>query len=388
MKKKPNRQRLLTLVVIGLCVALIEVLSFLAVDKVLVPKGYVYDPARLQPLSSAEYHEAVAKVENISSTAIKANTNDGSRPSPGFDNSKPACVSLYGDSFTWADEVEDDQAWGHLLAERLNCRVANYGRAGYGIDQAVLRFENNPNDKASINVLAFFSEDIVRHVTRNVGWVYPQIPNALPVTKPRFVIGSDKKLTLVPVENPDFNVYDKYIYEPASYVSKDFLVPGGESGLTISRFPYTYRVLQSFFNYKIIAKIKGKPWYGDFYEDTHPTQALEISVGIVKRFVDLSNERGTQSMSVILPSILDFVHYEKHGNWIYEPLASKLKERSITAVNIAELFLEQKAIGDVCELYSTQTGKGECGGHYSVEANVLLADIMERLVLALPTQKD
>ena len=372
-------------VVIVTCVALIEVLSFIVVTQMLVPRGYVYDPGRLRPLSSTEYKKAVVRVNNPSLASAKISTADGSRRSPGFDSNEPACVSLYGDSFTWADDVQDDQAWGHLLAQRLSCRVANYGLPGAGIDQALLRYENNTADKAEINVLAFFSEDIVRHVTRNIGWIYPQFPNALPVTKPRFSIDDDDSLILIPIKNPDYDIYPKYILNPGSYVSKDFLIPGGPSGLATSRFPYTRRMLETFLNYKIVAKIKGKPWYGDFYEATHPSQALQISAKIVQRFVDLSSQRNSLSLVVFLPSILDFIYYRKYDRWVYKPLVSEIEQQSIKVVNVAELFLNKKAVHDICDLYATQSGQGECGGHYSVEGNQLLADIMESLVSTLPS---
>src|SRR5690349_19009125 len=37
----------------------------------------------------------------------------GSRVVPAFpDPASPACASLYGDSFTWGEEVEPEDAWG------------------------------------------------------------------------------------------------------------------------------------------------------------------------------------------------------------------------------------------------------------------------------------
>jgi hypothetical protein len=67
----------------------------------------------------------------------------GARPSPANLQlaDQHVCISVYGDSFTFSDEVSDAEAWPNLLAEELRCEVRNYGVSGYGVDQAVLRFE-------------------------------------------------------------------------------------------------------------------------------------------------------------------------------------------------------------------------------------------------------
>lgn len=72
----------------------------------------------------------------------------GSRPIPAYPEFGAACVSLYGDSFTFGMGVDDAHAWGNLLSKQLNCRVANYGVAGSGLGQALLHFESNDGDEA------------------------------------------------------------------------------------------------------------------------------------------------------------------------------------------------------------------------------------------------
>ena len=67
-------------------------------------------------------------------TALKTDAYGpgGARPSPSFLEPTAPCVTLFGDSFTYASEVDDEHAWGEVLARQLNCRVANYGVGGYG----------------------------------------------------------------------------------------------------------------------------------------------------------------------------------------------------------------------------------------------------------------
>ncbi len=48
------------------------------------------------------------------------------------------CVSVFGDSFVWGDEVTVEESFPDRLSGLLECRVANYGVGGYGTDQAFL----------------------------------------------------------------------------------------------------------------------------------------------------------------------------------------------------------------------------------------------------------
>ena len=78
-------------------------------------------------------------------------------------STKTRPVLAVGDSFTFGDEVEDDETWPAYLEEVLNQRVLNAGVGAYGIDQAVLRAEalldqHDPD----VVILAFISDDINR----------------------------------------------------------------------------------------------------------------------------------------------------------------------------------------------------------------------------------
>ena len=90
----------------------------------------------------------------------------GSRLIPAFPDPREhqVCVSVYGDSFTWGAEVDDEHASGNVLSRRLGCRVANSGVNGYGTDQAYLRFRSKVEDEAEIVILSHFSVLIMRNV--------------------------------------------------------------------------------------------------------------------------------------------------------------------------------------------------------------------------------
>ena len=90
----------------------------------------------------------------------------GARPDPTFPNINKPCISVYGDSFTYAEEVNHEEAWAHRLSQQLSCRIANYGVPGYGTDQAYLRFQKNTHDTASLIILGIYQEGILRIVNQ------------------------------------------------------------------------------------------------------------------------------------------------------------------------------------------------------------------------------
>lgn len=72
-------------------------------------------------------------------------------------------VSVYGDSFSFGFEVNDDETWPHYLSERLGSRVDNWAHSAWGPDQALLRLRRNlPRERTTVIVLAILSENIVR----------------------------------------------------------------------------------------------------------------------------------------------------------------------------------------------------------------------------------
>ncbi len=82
--------------------------------------------------SYLEYRHPVLGWPSIKSPDGSKRRLDESRHTPSFPEPGNECVATFGDSFTYGDEVEDDEAWSNVLSTRLGCRVANFGVGGYG----------------------------------------------------------------------------------------------------------------------------------------------------------------------------------------------------------------------------------------------------------------
>jgi hypothetical protein len=109
-------------------------------------------------------------------------------------------VLLLGDSFTHGDEVEARDTSAARLATELGpgYAVANAGVPGYGMDQALLRFERLAEEAPpEVAVLAFCRDDLLRNL--NVFRSLYHHWTDLPWSKPRFVLeGPGLRLLNVP----------------------------------------------------------------------------------------------------------------------------------------------------------------------------------------------
>ena len=92
---------------------------------------------------------------NVDASSVRSNgrsISTASRP-----------ILAVGDSFTFGDEVEDNETWAAHLETILNKRVLNAGVGAYGIEQAFLRAELLLDKyDPDVVILSFISDDINR----------------------------------------------------------------------------------------------------------------------------------------------------------------------------------------------------------------------------------
>jgi hypothetical protein len=101
-------------------------------------------------------------------------------------------VALFGDSFTFGDEVGPDETWAAALERALAARgvtaeVLNFGVSAYGIDQAYLRWRRDGRPfRPDVVVFGLQAENALRD--RNVFRPVYFAGTEVPLSKPRFVV--------------------------------------------------------------------------------------------------------------------------------------------------------------------------------------------------------
>ncbi|MFP8877973.1 MAG: hypothetical protein VCE43_00125 [Myxococcota bacterium] len=258
-------------------------------------------------------------------------------------------------------------AWGNQLSQRLNCRVSNFGVKGYGTDQAYLRFRHNTSDDSQVVILGYFSDNIVRNVTRNFSFLYPSKNLGL---KPRFILDDDQSLKLLRI--PRFPIDElKRVADSRHVLANDYLAPGGPAGNFVVRFPYTVGVLRAFGQFRVKANRARLPFWAEFYEWYHPSRALQITTQIIRAFVEDATESGRDPIVVFFPSSLDFEAYRKNKRWIYEPLIDRLRKHDVQVLNIGSALMPFIRSRDPCSLYT------KCPvGHFNRPGSELIARIV------------
>lgn len=351
---------------------LMEGISYI-VERHLVRKGIVY-----QPSIPTDYEDYLIKRNpilgwpGIDSFTTGERDSSGSRKIPSFPGAnQKSCVSLYGDSFTWGAEVNDEVAWSNVLSQMLNCRVSNFGVSGYGTDQSYLRFKHNEHDRANVVILGHLSENIVRNVNQFHDLLYGS-GQTIHGLKPRFVIDDNGSLKLIPLLRLSIDEYRSMIKNPGKFLKHEYLLPGGPAGVQKSGFPHIISILRTFNNYRVRAKLAGKLFWADFYREEHPSQALRITTLVMKAFCQEARAKGRFPVVAIFPWVLDLLAFQRNNSWTYQTLLNDLSKENINVLNIGAGIIKNLGKKKPENLFTTFHG-----GHFNKEGNRMVAQIVE-----------
>jgi hypothetical protein len=290
----------------------------------------------------------------------------GSRRSPAFPDPKsPNAVSVFGDSFAYGTEVDDEHAWANQLAKSLGARVGNFGVPGYGTDQSYLRHSLG-GETSRVVILTHLSEGILRHLTRDWDLITHMGYYAM---KPRFVLDAQGALREVPLPNLSEHEYLRSvgIEAPLLRVEHENFQPGGAAGVVELEFPYTVALLRNLGAYQVRALFARRPDHAEFYRRDHPLQGLQITAKILQAFQDAAVKRGQWPLVVLLPTMQDMTYAKRTGHWSYAPLVEELDRAMVSYIDFGPALLKHIGERDPRPFFMPLR-------HYNEEINKLLAD--------------
>ena len=270
-------------------------------------------------------------------------------------------VAVFGDSFSHADDVQNDSAWTAVWENsNSNIEVLNFGVPGYGTDQAYLRYQKDGKAfSPDITVLGIMSENLNRNLNHFIPFYRH---DAWPNSKPRFEFAPDGTFTLhenVFLTASDYQVliddlpatliklgeHDWWYnakYKP-SVMDKSGLYRLMHYGYILFRYPW---VLDS----------------QDLYNKE--SEHYKILLEIIHRFSKDALESESIPVIVLFPSLEVLAQYREDGSFAYSPLVDDLKNQSIRYVDILSGFTKYGEHLDVPELVP---------GHYSITGNKMVA---------------
>jgi hypothetical protein len=206
-------------------------------------------------------------------------------PLPGM----PA-VALFGDSYTFGDEVDDDSTSAAALERLIGKPVVNYGARGFGPEQAVLKFERLAAERPMprIAVLIIMHENI-RRAVNSFRPVYYSATDMRYGLKP-FIVGD----AFQPAPRP--TSYVEFLREARHSFANDFWERPSFS------FPYSMSLLKavatnSFYVRKIGSR--GRPGYAYEYGTDNPQRTALTTA--IKRWRSSTSALGIRSFVLFVP---------------------------------------------------------------------------------------
>lgn len=305
----------------------------------------------------------------------------GARVSPAFPDrvASPPAISCYGDSFTWSAEVEDADAWPEVLSTLIGARVDNFGVGGYGSDQALLRFRQNAEsgiDTARVVVLAHLTENIIRNLNQFRGLIYAG--NGGLGFKPRFILGPDGGLELVPLTIPAPEQYDAFIRDPNTLLRHETFAVGSAEGPRRARFPFALSAAAAFTHPRMTAFFSGLPHYTRFYDPAHHAHGAQLTGAIMEAFWRETQDQGRIGVPVIIPTGLDIEYFRKTGKWAYQPLVDDLASRGVPVLDLGPIIEERSRGGALSEYFA----QADISRHFSAKGYRLVAEAVRERVAA------
>lgn len=358
------------LILIMIVAAMGELTSLAIYKIILVPRAafLVYTPPPLP--DQATYERYLARRDPLLGWPNKP--EDGivnGRPSPALTQTATTCLSLYGDSFVYASEVSDAAAWGNLLAEKLQCPVANYGVGGYGTDQAYLRFAQNEADEAPLTILGIYPQNVLRNVNQ---YRYLLTGGEVNGFKPRFLL-EDGQLRLLPLPEIAYNDLPALYKSPDQWFGHESFLPDSAYGPARFQFPYTWSLIQLAARERMRNWLLNRPSWGTFVQPDHPTQALEITAAIATQFESDCQTRQKQCMVLIFPTPNSYEWFQENGRLATQDLITYLQADDLRVLDLTAGIADQLNTSSFCTLV---TQPDICEGHFNEAGNRLVADVL------------
>ena len=214
-------------------------------------------------------------------------------------------VLLVGDSYTWGWSVANEETWAACLERSLpGWEVLNLGVPGYGVDQAVLAYEEIGAAYApDVVVLGFFVRDFFRNEVGFRGYA-----------KPRFVLAAGDRLRRV----------DEHLVPPAQLAAAYL---DGERTMGGWDYSYLWSLLSSTW--------ARSPYARSGLNAESPT--MRLMAGLLRRFRDQTTERGAVPFLLVLPERLD-KHQGTHWQTIEELVLQEAGDLGLAVRSVTPRF--------------------------------------------------
>ncbi|MSR64103.1 MAG: hypothetical protein EXS08_16915 [Planctomycetes bacterium] len=284
-------------------------------------------------------------------------------------------VVALGCSFTQGAEVAGAETWSALLdARHADLEVANLGVAGYGNDQALLRFRRDGAKLEPDEVWLGFMPGATLRVTTH----YPPLLNhwaSVLTFKPLFTLRGDE-LALVPSPATDFAAYHRLLSDQSAFFaalsSSDRWVRRAPAAFAPRGTSWTHWFASSrlFVTWREAGGRDTAPHLGDAEGDVY-----RLTRALILALARESAAAGARFRLVVLPSRADLREARAQGP-CWAGLIADLQRSGVESLDTTPALLAAGADDDE-RCWMPQE-------HYSPRAGELVATALERALAAAP----
>jgi hypothetical protein len=286
---------------------------------------------------------------------------------------KSYLAQAYGDSFVRGDGVGDEDSWEAHFERITGDSIMNSGVGGYGLDQAVLKFEKyGRRYPTRIAVLGLYPEMYRRDLSYHSFYYFPNNEAFAFAFKPLFV-RTNEHFELIRPPCKD-----------AACLMKVFSSSNHDVWRRVAKYDYWYRVNEQkpepgFPNTIKYAQVlrelarERREHHGQENYFFVTAGALELSQYLIQRFADDSRQMGMMPVCVLLYSA-DDLRVIKSGVRFDAALLKFLAAKGIPYIDTAQYILVQYRDNDRFEGLSVSRSDR----HLSCRGNFMVAEALAR----------
>lgn len=327
----------------------------------------IYDPIlgwTVAPSRRNASGQDASSAEGLRAPQVGMSFADRRTRHSGF-SEKPAAVriALIGDSMTYGNEVRCEDSWGHALEAHLgpDIQVLNFGVAGYGLNQVLLRHERDVRPwKPQIVIIGITSLEIKRLV-----WIYKFLNpywGGDPFVYPRLVLknGAPSHINQPP-PTPTEVIAHTTIRE----------LPNLDQDANFRRLEWErdglWHLVQKSYFFRLLISLR--PPSEPIREGLSDKDMMALGQHVLTALVRDVREQGAIPMVVHFPYQIELRKAAEYGDK-YIPLSVQmLRDTGIDHFDATACLLEAKAVDEYMPL-----------GHYSPTANAVIAKCLEPIV--------
>ena len=307
-----------------------------------------------------------SKDVRINSQGIRADHNFAH-----FIHSEVVRASAFGDSFTFGEEVANEDTWEHQLEEQdARMEVLNFGVGAYGLDQAYMRYmQDGISFHSDIVFIGFMSENIYRNLNVFRPFYHSSYATNF-YTKPRFLLTND---SLVLLDNPLRTTSDYWrLLRNDEVVLRE-----------IGNHDYFYQIkytagpmdlLPSMRLLKIATrsvKERLNPVVTPEGSYAVHSEGFRLTTRLLEEFYCAALRHESLPVIVIFPDLGDFRRHRSHQAKRYEPLLEQLHIKKLRVLDILDALV---AFDSALPTDRLTVGKW---GHFSRLGNSIVATFLQ-----------